>query len=156
MLFLSTYSNKIDKKGRVSVPSNFRAKLAEQSFNGIVAYPSFINGCVEACGIERIQKLSERIDSLDPFSEEHDVFSTSILASSRELPFDTEGRVMLTEELIEAAKLDGTAVFVGKGQTFEIWEPESFKLHAARARDIAREKRLNLRAEISSNNGGGR
>ncbi len=154
MLFLSTYSNKIDKKGRVSVPSNFRAKLAEQSFNGIVAYPSFINGCVEACGIERIQKLSERIDSLDPFSEEHDVFSTSILASSRELPFDTEGRVMLTGELIEAAKLDGIAVFVGKGQTFEIWEPKSFEAHAARARDIAREKRLNLRAE--TNQGGGR
>lgn len=154
MLFLSTYTNKIDKKGRVSVPSNFRAKLAEQPFSGIVAYPSFINGCIEACGIDRIQKLSERIEALDPFSEEHDVFSTSILASSRELPFDTEGRVMLTEELIEMAKLDGIAMFVGKGQTFEIWEPEAFKIHAARARDIAREKRLNLRAEPAVNGGG--
>jgi MraZ protein len=152
MLFLSTYINKIDKKGRVSVPSSFRTQLAEQSFNGIVAYPSFINPCVESCGIDRIQKLSERIETLDPFSEEHDVFSTSILSGARELAFDGEGRVMLTEELIASAQLCETAMFVGKGNTFEIWEPESFKVHAERARQIAREKRLSLRSE--SNSGG--
>ena len=132
------------------MPANFRAALSKQSFAGIVAYPSFINPCIEASGIERIQKMSERIETLDPFSEERDVFATAILGGARELPFDGEGRVMLTEEIIVQANISDMALFVGKGETFEIWEPESFKTHAARARDIAREKRLRLRADTST------
>jgi MraZ protein len=145
-LFLSTFVNRIDKKGRVSVPANFRAALAGQPFNGVVAYPSFINSCIEASGMERVRKLSERIESLDPFSEERDVFATAILGGSFELAFDGEGRVMLPSELIETVKITDTAMFVGKGETFEIWEPATFKAHAAEARRIALEKRLSLRA----------
>ncbi len=150
MLFLSTYQNRIDKKGRVSVPATFRAALAreiseEEPFSGIIAYASFINHCVEACGIGRIHKLSGRIESLDPFSEERDAFATTILGGSMQLPFDSEGRVMLPEPLITVAGVKDTALFVGKGETFEIWEPNVFAEYAARARDLAREKRLRLR-----------
>lgn len=148
MLFLSTFQNKIDKKGRISVPAPFRAALAKDvEFSGIIAYTSFINRCVEACGIERIRKLSERIESLDPFSEERDAFATTILGGSVQLPFDGEGRVMLPEHLIEGAGISEAAIFVGKGETFEIWEPKLFAEYSARARDIAREKRLRLRSE---------
>lgn len=151
MLFLSTFQNKIDKKGRVSVPATFRAALSKheavEGFSGIIAYASFINHCVEACDIGRIRKLSERIEALDPFSEERDAFATTILGGSVQLPFDGEGRVMLTEPLIEVAGLGDMALFVGKGETFEIWEPKSFTEYAARSRDLAREKRLRLRGE---------
>lgn len=152
MLFLSTFQNKIDKKGRVSVPATFRAALVKASgkgedFSGIIAYASFINHCVEACGIGRIRKLSERIESLDPFSEERDAFATTILGGSVQLPFDGEGRVMLTESLIGVAGLSDMALFVGKGETFEIWEPKVFEEYAVRSRELAREKRLRLRGD---------
>ena len=152
MLFLSTYQNKIDKKGRVSVPATFRAALAKatsrgEEFSGIIAYASFINRCLEACGIDRIRKLSQRIEHLDPFSEERDAFATTILGGSVQLPFDGEGRVMLPEHLIEIAGIDEMAMFVGKGETFEIWEPRAFAGYAARARELAREKRLRLRGD---------
>lgn len=148
MLFLSTFQNKVDKKGRISVPATFRAALAKDvEFSGIIAYASFINRCVEACSIARIRKLSERIEMLDPFSEERDAFATTILGGSVQLPFDGEGRVMLPEHLIEVAGIAETAIFVGKGETFEIWEPTAFAEYSARARDIAREKRLRLRSE---------
>ncbi|MEI7668522.1 MAG: cell division/cell wall cluster transcriptional repressor MraZ, partial [Pseudomonadota bacterium] len=151
MLFLSTFLNKIDKKGRISVPATFRSALAKtgasDDFSGIIVYSSFINNCIEACGIERVQKLSSRIESLDPFSEERDVFATTILGGSVQLPFDSEGRVMLPEHLIEAAGIKEAASFVGKGETFEIWEPKAFTEYAARARMIAREKRLSLRSD---------
>lgn len=152
MLFLSTYQNKIDKKGRVSVPASFRAALGkradkDEDFSGIVAYGSFINRCVEACGIERIRKLSGRIELLDPFSEERDAFATTILGGSQQLAFDGEGRVMLPESLITLAQLSDMAIFVGKGETFEIWEPQAFEAYAARARELAREKRLRLRGD---------
>ncbi len=152
MLFLSTYQNKVDKKGRVSVPATFRSALAKvtpkgEEFSGIIAYASFINHCVEACGIERIRKLSNRIELLDPFSEERDAFATTILGGSQQLSFDGEGRVMLPEALIEVAGITEMAVFIGKGETFEIWEPRAFAEYAARARELAREKRLRLRGE---------
>jgi len=152
MLFLSTYQNKIDKKGRVSVPASFRGALTkaagkEEDFSGIVAYGSFINRCIEACGIDRIRKLSGRIELLDPFSEERDAFATTILGGSQQLAFDGEGRVMLPESLMTLAQLSDMAVFVGKGETFEIWEPRAFEEYAARARELAREKRLRLRGE---------
>ena len=152
MLFLSTYQNKIDKKGRVSVPATFRAALVKattkgEEFSGIIAYASFINRCVEACGIDRIRKLSGRIELLDPFSEERDAFATTILGGSEQLPFDGEGRVMLNERLIEVAGIHDMAMFVGKGETFEIWEPKAFTEYAARSRELAREKRLRLRGE---------
>lgn len=152
MLFLSTFQNKIDKKGRVSVPATFRAALVKatpkgEDFSGIIAYASFINRCVEACGIGRIQKLSERIEELDPFSEERDAFATTILGGSIQLPFDGEGRVMLTESLISVAGLSDVALFVGKGETFEVWEPKAFEEYALRSRELAREKRLRLRGD---------
>ena len=146
-LFLSTFEKQIDKKGRVSVPAQFRAALAGQSFHGIIAYASFVNPCIEACGMERIEKLHAQIESLDPFSEERDAFATAILGGSQQIGFDGEGRVMLPESLLKDAGIDGTCVFVGKGATFEIWESKAFAAYEKQARELARQKRLALRSD---------
>lgn len=143
-LFLSTYTNKVDKKGRVSVPASFRTVLANQNFAGIIAYGSFINPCIEACGIDRLEGLYNSIDSLDPFSAERDAFVTTILGGSVQISFDSEGRVMLPEALIETAGIDDKATFVGKGATFEIWQPETFTDYFAKARKEALENRKSL------------
>lgn len=143
-LFLSTYQNRIDRKGRVSVPASFRAVLAGQAFAGIIAYGSFVNPCVEACGMDRIERLHAAIEHLDPFSEEHDAFATAILGGSVQLPFDPEGRVTLPEELLTAGNIAEMAVFVGKGKTFEIWNPEAHAAHAEAARKLARAQRSRL------------
>ncbi len=144
-LFLSTFQNKIDKKGRVSVPAPFRQVLGGQVFGGIIAYGSFINPCVEACGMDRIEKISRRIEELDPFSEERDAFATAILGGSMQLAFDGEGRVMLPELLLVQASLTENALFIGKGETFEIWEPKAFAEHSAKARALALQNRGQLR-----------
>lgn len=143
-LFLSTYTNKVDKKGRVSVPASFRAVLANQHFSGIIAYSSFVNGCIEATSMERIEKISEGIDSLDPFSNERDAFATTILGSSVQLAFDGEGRILLPSALMDTAEISDKAVFVGKGQTFEIWNPQKFEIYAEMAKKLAKEKRASL------------
>lgn len=144
-LFLSTYENKVDKKGRVSVPAQYRNMLAQQVFHGVVAYASFNNPCIEACGIDRMERLSDSIDALDPYSEERDAFATAILGGSVQLSFDGDGRVVLPESLLEVAGIKDKAVFVGKGKTFEIWSPETFKEHAEKAKKLAHQQRGNLR-----------
>ena len=116
-MFLSSFENKIDKKGRVSVPATFRSHLNSLGYNGFISYPSFNHSALEACSQDRIEKLSNTIDSLNPF-EERDYFATSILSESVNLQFDTEGRVSLTDKLLSHAKIKKNILFVGLGKTF--------------------------------------
>lgn len=140
-LFLSTFTNKIDAKGRVSVPSQFRSSLINESFSGMVIYESFVNECIEGCDIERIKKLSESIDNLDPFSEERDAFATAVLGGSTQISIDGDGRALLPAELLKKVNIKNELVFIGKGSTFEIWEPKKFAQYMAEAKKSAKEKR---------------
>ena len=151
-MFLSTYENKLDKKGRVSVPASFRSYLSNIGYNGIVCYPSFNNQCIEAWPQDRIEKISSAIDSLNPFEEKRDYFATSILSESINLQFDSEGRILLTSKLLKHAKIKNSMLFVGQGKTFQIWEPaifEKFKVTAKRKSNI---HRANLKWELQFNN----
>jgi len=144
-LFLSTFVNKVDRKGRVSVPASFRAALAGQSFAGIVAFRSFKSDGIEASGIDRLEEMSARLDGLDQFSEDYDTLA-SIFADSQQLPFDSEGRIVLPEILAEHAGITESAAFVGLGRTFQIWEPERHKQHQAEMRERAKRQGVTLPA----------
>lgn len=97
--------------------------------------------------MNRIMKLNQRVEKFDPYSEERDAFATMLFGESVQLAFDTEGRVMLPESLIKAAKLNENVTIVGKGETFEIWEPKAFEAHAKRARELMRERRFHLKGD---------
>ena len=126
-MFLSTYENKLDKKGRVSVPASFRSHLSNLGYNGIICYPSFNNQCIEAWPQDRIEKISNAIDALNPFEEKKDYFATSILSESINLQFDSEGRILFTEKLLKHAKIKNSMLFIGQGKTFQIWDPTLFE-----------------------------
>ena len=68
-MFLSSYENRLDKKGRVSVPASFRSYLSSMGYNGFISYPSFNHSALEACSQDRLEKLSKAIDYLNPFEE---------------------------------------------------------------------------------------
>ncbi len=142
-LFLSTFTNKIDSKGRVSVPAQFRASLVSDEFSGVVIYESFVNDCIEGCNIERIRQISESIDNLDPFSQDRDSLATALLGGSFQLAIDADGRVIIPENLLKKSEVKDLAVFVGKGATFEIWQPKKFENYMEKSRKEAKEK-LNL------------
>ena len=140
-MFLSTYENNIDKKGRVSVPAQFRSHLSSLGFNSIICFPSFNQQCLEAWPQDRIEKISDAIDNLNPFEEKKDYFATSILSESTNLQFDNEGRILITSKLLKHAQIKNTMLFVGQGKTFQIWEPsnyEKFKVTAKRKSNIHR------------------
>ena len=144
-MFLSSYENKLDKKGRVSVPASFRSHLSSSGYNGFIAYPSFNHEALEACSEDRIEKISNTIDSLNPFEEKRDFFATSVLSESVSLQFDSEGRVLITEKLLVHAKIKNNILFVGLGKTFQIWEPKSFEKFKVVARKKAYQNRSNLK-----------
>jgi MraZ protein len=155
-MFLSTYENKLDKKGRVSVPASFRSHLSNLGYNGVICYPSFNNTAIEACSQDRIEKISSAIDSLSPFEEKRDFFATSILADSTNLQFDSEGRITISEKLLNHAKIKNSMLFVGQGQTFQIWEPAIFEKFKISARKKANINRASLKWEKHFNNNEGK
>jgi MraZ protein len=142
-LFLSTFVNKVDRKGRVSVPASFRGALADQSFNGIVAFRSFKNAAIEGSGMDRLDEMSARLDELDQFSEDYESLSW-IFADSQQIPFDSEGRIILPPFMVEHAGITEAAAFVGLGRTFQIWEPEAYTQHQAEMRERAKRQGITL------------
>jgi len=150
-MFLSTYENKLDKKGRVSVPASFRSYLSNLGYNGLICFPSFNNQSIEAWSQDRIEKISSAIDSLNPFEEKRDFFATSILSESINLQFDGEGRISLTQKLLKHAKIKNSILFVGQGKTFQIWEPTIFEKFKVNARKKANINRANLKWESQLN-----
>ena len=150
-MFLSTYENKLDKKGRVSVPASYRSYLSNIGYNGIVCFPSSNNQCVEAWPQDRIEKISNSIDTLNPFEEKKDFFATSILSESISLQFDSEVRIILTSKLLKHSKIKNNVLFVGQGKTFQIWEPTIFEKFRANARKKANLNRSSLKWESQFN-----
>ena len=150
-MFLSTYENKLDKKGRVSVPASFRSYLSNIGYNGVICYPSFNHQSIEAWPQDRIEKISNTIDYLNPFEEKRDYFATSILSESINLQFDSEGRISLPSKLLKHAKINNSMLFVGQGKTFQIWEPAIFEKFKVNAKKKANLNRANLKWELQLN-----
>ena len=151
-MFLSTFENKLDKKGRVSVPASYRAYLSSLGYNGIICLPSFNNQSIEAWSQDRIEKISNTIDSLNPFDEKKDYFATSILSESTNLQFDGEGRILIIQKLLKHAKIKNSMLFVGQGKTFQIWEPTAFEKFRVSAMKKSNINRANLKWEQKFNN----
>ena len=141
--FSSTFINKIDSKGRVSVPASFRAVVAGQSFNGIVLYPAMKVRAVEAGGIELVEDLRDQLDALAGQSDEYEALA-SMLPEMLQVPFDSEGRIILPPSLLEHTGIIESAAFAGYGRTFRIWDPERLRRHQEEMRELVRERGFTL------------
>lgn len=135
-LFLSTFENKIDRKGRLSVPAPFRASL-DANHAPLYLYKSLLVPCIEGCGPERINQIIDAIDMMDSLSEEAATLTT-MLSSAQEMRIDSEGRISLPADFIDYADLTQTALFAGIGRSFQIWHPEKFRERDATARKNAK------------------
>lgn len=152
-VFLSTYVNKVDRKGRVSVPAQFRQVLAEQSpagaASGLVVFRSVTLPALEACSAKHMEDLAADLELMDLSDEEREHLELTIFSASVALPIDPEGRMILPDDLREFAGIDDQVAFVGKSKTFQIWEPGAFNARMAEAREKSRVHGVSL-SSISS------
>ena len=132
--FVGKFLNKIDKKGRVSVPALWRPKLLGAEFSGIVAQLTNGYSSVDGYSKKYLERYQDWLDKQDPLLEGNEYEATLIFGSSM-LPFDKEGRVLLPDLLRKKAQLDNDALFVGMGRRFRIWEPYSFEKYENKARE---------------------
>ncbi len=145
-LFMDTVINKVDAKGRVSLPSDYRAMVKELSTE-IVCYRSLSAPCIEGCLEETLDKLANEIeDATDFFSEAQDNLTNLVFGDAKRFTFDSTGRILLTEKLLKHAQITDSAVFVGKGRKFQIWNPQNWEKEEARIRAEVLKNRPSLKA----------
>lgn len=146
-LFLDTVLNKVDAKGRVSLPADYRA-IVKESGAEIVCYRSLTEPCIEGCLEDLLEKLATQIeDSLDFFSEKQDAITKLVFGDAKRYTFDSTGRIMLSEKLLKHAEITDGAIFVGKGRKFQIWNPENWEKEEYKLRAEAMRKRPSIKED---------
>ncbi len=152
--FVSTFTNKIDAKGRVSIPAPFRSILERDGYaGGIYTYPSLDAPALDAGGERLAKKIDGLLSGLPDYSDERDELSVALYGDVKILTIDGDGRIVLPEELRNHAGLKTHVTFVGLGDKFQIWEPHAFQERRKNARAKVRNHRKLLRPENHPHSG---
>ncbi|MBW4021931.1 MAG: division/cell wall cluster transcriptional repressor MraZ [Proteobacteria bacterium] len=147
--FLGSHLNRLDAKGRVSVPAMFRSSLRALAPNPegsvtMILRPSHTRPCIEAWPQMMFDRLAQSLNRYDLFSPEYEDMSTAIYGNAYPTEADKEGRIVLNEMMVAHAGLTDNVVFMGTGPIFQIWEPAAAKLRAEEARQNASARGLTL------------
>jgi len=142
--FYDTYTNRLDKKGRVSVPAPFRATLERLGAADLILSPNHKYPCIDARPDTLFRQMAAALDTLDMFSDEHDDLTTTLFARSTSAMPDAEGRITLPERLIAHAGLTDQVTFMGAGPSFQLWTPERAEARMAEAEKRSLERRLTV------------
>ena len=144
-LFLSSYENRLDTKGRISVPAQFRASVIKEEFAGVVLYRSFTHNCREGLSMSRMEQIASATDKMGLFDSELDDLSAMLFADARQLAFDVTGRIIIPNDLLKHAGITDRAVFVGRGNSFQIWNPDAFRIAQEKSLQNLRTSRPNIK-----------
>jgi len=142
--YVSTFTNRLDAKGRVSIPAGFRAVLAVDGFDGLYCCPTLDRQAVDAGGNRLRERIRASLANFEPFSEDHELLSTTLIGDSEILKIDAEGRVVLTETIKAHAGIADRVTLVGQGYKFQMWEPERFAAYREEAKNRLHDLRKRL------------
>ncbi len=145
--FLGTHANRIDAKGRVSIPAPFRTALRSLCREGeqpMVLRSSHNYACVEGWPTRFFEELATPLQQMQVFGEDEEDMAVSLYSNAHHVESDKEGRIVLPAVLMQHAGLSDMVVFMGLGRKFQIWEPAAAERRAAEAQQRAHARRLTL------------
>jgi len=147
--FMGTHQNRLDAKGRVSIPALFRTVLRGGAPEGPVSAvlrPSHSYPCIEVWPVAAFHQLGTSLERMALFSDDHEDLSAALYADAYPVESDREGRIFLSERLVKHAGLSDTVVFMGQGRSFRIWEPGAAEQRRLEARNRTLARGLTLPA----------
>ena len=132
--FLSSAVNRIDAKGRVSVPAHFRAVLQKRGYQDLYALRALDVTALDVGGMDLLDRYEKRIALEDPFLQTADDMSFFCHGDGAFLKLDQDGRITVNDFIREHTGITTDVAFVGRGHFFQIWEPGQFDAYRAQAR----------------------
>lgn len=135
--FLSYSLHRVDKKGRVSVPSQYRAYLMSKEMTSFVCFPSLLGPWLQAVTPNQMQAFMGQQNPLGAFGGEMEAYSTLVCSQAAEMIPDSDGRIVLPPEFLAHARIDEDIAFVGQGIYFSLWSPDLFEAEKIRLRERA-------------------
>ena len=148
--FVSSYTLRLDTKGRVSIPAPFRAVLARDGFEGLYCYPTLDRPALDAGGNALLGEIETLIARFPPYSEEREQFSAALYGTSEVLKIDGEGRAILTEPLKSHAGIKDEITCAGLGHKLQVWEPGRFRAELAEATEKVRALKRQLGSRVAA------
>lgn len=134
--FRGESTQKVDNKGRVSIPASFRRVLAAgdpdwsdgHPANLVIVYGDHRRSYLECYTIEAIEEVDDKIAAMPRGSAARRYLEKMFNGMSLETSVDTTGRLVLPKKLRDKIGLDNDseAYFIGSGDTFQIWKAETF------------------------------
>ena len=105
---------------------------------------------IEGCSSERIDKIADKIEELDIFSDDQDDFATSIFSEIIPTKLDKEGRFLIPDNLKLYSNISNEVTFIGQGHYFQIWEPEAATERQKKSRERLVRKKSTLGSILTS------
>lgn len=133
--FLSHATNRIDSKGRVSVPAAFRSVLAQRNIQELYCFQDFVFPAISIGGSDLLERFERQIASEDPFSPEANRMSLLVHGGGVFMKLDAEGRLLVTNFVRDFTGIADEVAFVGRADHFQLWQPEAFQAAQAMARE---------------------
>src|SRR5436190_17156146 len=133
--FLSSAVNRIDAKGRVSVPAHFRAILQKRGYSELYALRALDIAALDVGGMDLLDRYEQRIAQEDPFLQTADDMSFFCHGDGAFLKIDQDGRITVSDFIREHTGISSDIAFVGRGHFFQMWEPQRLTAYRAEARE---------------------
>ncbi|GAA0774222.1 division/cell wall cluster transcriptional repressor MraZ [Roseibium denhamense] len=135
--FVSHFTNRLDAKGRVSIPAPFRAVLARDGFEGLYCFNSTHNPAVDAGGNQLLAEIKTQTEKFAKLTSDHDMLAAALFGDSEILKVDGDGRMTISDMIREQTGLSDQVTFVGLDYKFQIWEPQKYREYRAEAQKRA-------------------
>ena len=132
--FLSSATNRIDAKGRVSVPAPFRAALVQRDIQELYCIQDFVFPAISVGGPDLLDRYERQISAEDPFAREGNEMSLLIHGGGVFMRLDAEGRLAVTDFIRDFTGISSEVCFVGRSDHFQVWQPQAFHEAQAAAR----------------------
>ncbi|MDA8585657.1 division/cell wall cluster transcriptional repressor MraZ [Rhodobacteraceae bacterium] len=128
-------TQKVDAKGRVSIPATFRAVLrdGDPSWTDgkppefVIVYGGEDRNFLECFTMDAVKDVDEKITRMSRGSKARRKLSKMFNGQSQTATVDDTGRIVLPAKLRNKIDIDGDAYFIAMGDTFEIWKPETYE-----------------------------
>ncbi len=126
-MFRGATSISIDSKGRIAIPTRYRAELLEHHHGALVCTVDIRQPCLLLYPLHEWEKVEQKLLALSNFDPTQRRIQRVMQGFATECEMDSAGRILLSPTLRQHAQLEQQIMLVGQLNKFEIWQDQQWQ-----------------------------